>query len=196
MVEKLVFKVIEKIAGDTDSIFKFVDNLKIRFPKLDNKKLSKKVANKIKKKCAIQGAIMAIPGAIPGIGTLIQIAISSFDFSFLIKRQVYLNFAIGHCYGISDVDDLKRGTFNCMGSSLEVYDKVIGKKIVDKLSDKAIKIIIKKLQKALTKKFLMNMTFKLIPFGIGIIIGAISHWKITSSFQSHSISYYSDFLKS
>jgi hypothetical protein len=37
--------------------------------------------------------------AIPGVGSIIQIGISLFDFSNLIKNQVYLIFSIGYCYG-------------------------------------------------------------------------------------------------
>ncbi|MCK5350892.1 MAG: hypothetical protein KAJ25_15960 [Desulfobacula sp.] len=54
MIEKTVFKIIELIAGNTDQIFAFVNDLKTKYPKLDNDKLAKKVANKVKKKCAIQ----------------------------------------------------------------------------------------------------------------------------------------------
>jgi hypothetical protein len=200
MIEKTVFKIIEIMAGNTDDIFAFVNNLKTQYPKLDNDKIASKVANKVKRKCAIQGSLMAIPGTIPGIGTLIQIGISSFDFSILIKNQVYLIFSIGYCYGIYDVDKLKRVTLQCFGSSLDLSDIVdfrnqIGINIVRKLSDKAIRLIINKLQKALVKKFIFNLTLKLIPFGIGIILGSISHWIIIRTFQLNSIKIFHELLE-
>ncbi len=195
MLENIVYKIIEKIAGNTNGIFVFVNDIKKRYPKLDNDKIAKKIATRIKRKCAIQGGLMAIPGVIPGLGSLIQIGISTIDFSYLIKNQVYLIFAIGYCYEINDLEKLKRGTINCFGSSLNIYDIVeirnqIGIKIKENLTQKAIKIIIKKFQKALVKRFLFNMIFKLIPFGIGIIVGSISHWIIIKTIQFNSIKYF------
>ena len=87
MIEKTVFKIIEIMAGNTDDIFAFVNNLKTQYPKLDNDKIASKVANKVKRKCAIQGGLMAIPGAFPGVGSMIQFGISLFDFSNLIKKK-------------------------------------------------------------------------------------------------------------
>lgn len=54
MIEKTVFKIIELIAGNTDQIFAVVNDLKTKYPNLDNDKLAKKVANKVKRKSAIQ----------------------------------------------------------------------------------------------------------------------------------------------
>jgi hypothetical protein len=50
--------------------------------------------------------------------------------------------------------------------------------------------MIKKLQKALVKKFFLNLILKLIPFGIGIILGSISHWIILRKFQYSSIKFF------
>ena len=88
MIEKTVFKIIELIAGNTDQIFAFVNDLKTKYPNLDKDKLANKVTNKVKRKCAIQGGLMAIPGAIPGVGSIIQIGISLFDFSNLINNKI------------------------------------------------------------------------------------------------------------
>ena len=66
----------------------------------------------------------------------------------------------------------------------------IGKKMVTNLSDKVIRLIIKKLQKALAKKFIFNLILKLIPFGIGIILGSISYWIIIRTFQFSSIKFF------
>jgi hypothetical protein len=200
MIEKTVFKIIELIAGNTDQISAFVNDLKTKYPNLDNDKLAKKVAHKIKRKSAIQGGLMAIPGAIPGVGSIIQIGISLFDFSNLINNQVYLIFSIGYCYGISDIDKLKRVTLKCFGSTLDIDNIVdfrnpIGKKMVTNLSDKVIRLIIKKLQKALAKKFIFNLILKLIPFGIGIILGSISHWIIIRKFQFSSIKFFHELIE-
>jgi len=195
MIEKTVFKIIELIAGNTDEIFAFVDDIKTKYPKLDNDKLAKKVANKIKRKCAIQGGLMAFPGAIPGVGSMIQVGISVFDFSQLIKNQVYLIFSIGYCYGISDTDKLKTVTLKCFGSTLGIdtvvdFGNSMGKNMLENLSDKAIRLMIRKLQKALVKKFFVNLIVKLIPFGIGIILAFISHWIIIRRFQFSSIKFF------
>ena len=45
MIKKTVFKIIELIAGNTDEIFALVNDIKTKYPKLDNDKLAKKVAN-------------------------------------------------------------------------------------------------------------------------------------------------------
>jgi hypothetical protein len=200
MIEKTVFKIIELIAGNTDENFTFVNDIKTKYPKLDNDKLAKKVANKMKRKCAIQGGLMAIPGAIPGVGSMIQIGISLFDFSQLIKNQVYLIFSIGYCYGISDTDKLKRVSLECFGSTLDIdnivdFHNPIGEKMVKNLSDKAIRLIIKKSQKTLAKKFIFNLILKLMPFGIGIILGSISHWSIIRTFQFSSIKFFHELIE-
>jgi hypothetical protein len=195
MIEKNLFKIIELIAGNTDEIFAFVDDIQAKYPKLDKDKLAKKVANKIKRKCAIQGGLMALPGAVPGVGSMIQVGISVFDFSQLIKNQVYLIFSIGYCYGISDTDKLKRVTLKCFGSTLNIdavvgFGNLMGKNMLENLSDQAIRLIIKKLQKALVKKFFLNLTVKLIPFGIGILLASISHWMIIRTFQFSAIKFF------
>lgn len=200
MIENTVFKIIELITGNTDEIFAFVNDIKTKYPKLDNNKLAKKIANKIKRKSAIQGGLMAIPGTIPGVGSMIQVGISIFDFSQLIKNQVYLIFSIGYCHGISDTDVLKRVTLKCFSSTLGIDNVVdfrnpIGKKMVKNLSDKAIRFIIQKLQKALAKKFIFNLILKLIPFGIGIILGSISHWINIRTVQFSSIKFFNDVIE-
>jgi hypothetical protein len=195
MIEKNLFKIIELIAGNTDEIFAFVDDIQAKYPKLDKDRLAKKIANKIKRKCAIQGGLMALPGAVPGVGSMIQVGISVFDFSQLIKNQVYLIFLIGYCYGISDTDKLKRVTLKCFGSTLNIdavvgFGNLMGKNMLENLSDQAIRFIIKKLQKALVKKFFLNLIVKLIPFGIGILLASISHWMIIRTFQFSAIKFF------
>jgi hypothetical protein len=126
---------------------------------------------------------------------MIQVGISVFDFSQLIKNQVYLIFSIGYCYGISDTDKLKRVTLKCFGSTLNIdavvgFGNLMGKNMLENLSDQAIRLIIKKLQKALVKKFFLNLTVKLIPFGIGILLASISHWMIIRTFQFSAIKFF------
>ncbi len=91
-------------------------------------------------------------------------------------------------------------TLKCFGSTLDIDNVVdfrnsIGEKMVKKLSEKAIRVIIKKLQKALAKKFVFNLILKLIPFGIGIILGSISHWIIIRTFQFNSIKFFHELIE-
>nr|MDA3790116.1 hypothetical protein [Desulfobacula sp.] len=93
-----------------------------------------------------------------------------------------------------------RVTLKCFGSTLDIDNVVdfrnpIGEKMVKNLSDKAIGLIIKKLQKALAKKFVFNLILKLIPFGIGIILGSISHWIIIRTFQFSSIKLFHELIE-
>ena len=75
-------------------------------------------------------------------------------------------------------------------STVVEFGNPMGKNMLENLSDTAIRLMIKKLQKALVKKFFLNLIVKLIPFGIGIILASISHWIIIRRFQFSSIKFF------
>jgi hypothetical protein len=174
-------------------------------PDLSKDQIANKISNYITLASTVQGAALSLPGAIPGLGTAAQVTIEvstlSTDVSLIIRNEAYLAFAMGYLYGIKGRELLIQNTLIIMGLSvnalviskrgiIRIGNKVLSKQFKKKFSAKVLQKINKKvgitvLTKYGTKRGGVALG-KLIPFGIGVVVGGGFNYFTMRLFASYT----------
>lgn len=201
---------IEKLAPDLKKVRDWVEEIKRENPDLSRDQLAEYVSDSIVWLYTKQGAALALPGAIPGLGTLTQISVEvssvSLDVTLMIRNQTYLIFAIAECYGLKGREILIQDTLICMG--LWTNAITLTKSGLVKLGTKAIEANFKKrfpaeILKAVNKKVGTTVLTKygtkrggvaigkLIPFGVGVVVGGGFSYLTMKNFGNSAQKYFS-----
>lgn len=201
---------VDKLAPDVKKVREWVEEIKRENPELTREQLAEYVSDSIVWLYTKQGASLALPGAIPGLGTLAQIGVEvssvSLDVTLMIRNQTYLTFAIAECYGMKGREMLIQDTLICMGLWTNAITLTKGGLI--KLGTKAIEANFKKrfsaeILKAINKKVGTTILTKygtkrggvalgkLIPFGVGVVIGGGFSYLTMKNFGNSARSYFS-----
>lgn len=201
---------IDKLAPDMKKVRDWVEELKRENPDLSREQLAEYVSDSIVWLYTKQGATLALPGAIPGLGTLAQIGVEissvSLDVTLMVRNQTYLTFAIAECYGLKGREVLIQDTLICMG--LWTNAVTLTKSGLVKLGTKAIEANFKKrfpaeILKAINKKVGTTILTKygtkrggvaigkLIPFGVGVVVGGGFSYLTMKNFGNSAQKYFS-----
>lgn len=201
---------IDKLAPDAQKVREWVQEIKRENPELTREEVAEFVSDSIVWLYTKQGAALALPGAIPGLGTLAQIGVEvssvSLDVTLMVRNQTYLTFAIGECYGIKGREILIQDTLICLG--LWTNAITLAKGGLVKLGTKAIEANFKKrfpaeLLKAINKKVGSTILTKygtkrggvalgkLIPFGVGVVVGGGFSYLTMKNFGNSARKYFS-----
>jgi len=151
-----------------------------------------------------------LPGAIPGLGTIMQISMEcgalSTDIGLMVRNQTYLIFALAECYGIKGRETLIQDALICMGlwtnaisltkaGTIRLGTKVAGAQFKKKFPAKILQAINKKVGKTILTKYGTKRggvaLGKLIPFGIGVLVGGAFNYITMKKFASSSRKYMS-----
>lgn len=201
---------IDKLAPDLRKVREWVQEIKRENPELSNDEVAEYLSDKIVWLYTSQGAALALPGAIPGLGTIAQIGVElssvGVDVTLMVRNQTYLIFAIAECYGLKGREILIQDTLICMG--LWTNAVILTKGGLVKLGTKALEANFKKrfpadILKAINKKVGTTILTKygskrggvalgkLIPFGIGVLIGGGFSYLTMKNFGNSARKYFS-----
>jgi hypothetical protein len=201
--------IINFVAPKYEDIFNEVEDLKSSYPKLTKSELSNKFAKRIRNKYTSVGVASALPSVIPGVGTVAQIAIEggaiSGDLILMLRGMSRM------CYGIGMINDkdMKQGFNQDLITILGIWSGVIvpAKIATEKL---ATKIAVVQFNKRVTGKMLQKINQrvgttivtkygtkrgavalgKLIPFGVGAVIGGSFNYSTMKGFSLAAKSHY------
>ena len=171
-------------------------------------RLSKLYSNRVRNKYASVGAATALPGVIPGLGTAAQIAVEagavSADLVFMLRWMASVCYATGLIYG-KDIENEFEDEFTIVlgiwsgvvvpgkdaskGEKLSInhFDKHIADRIRNRMNQK----IGRKLLAKYGSKRGGAALGRLIPFGIGAVVGGTFNYITLQRFAKAADDYFS-----
>ena len=208
--ENFLLYLIDKLAPDVEKVREWVKEVKKENPDLSNDQVAEYLSDRIVWLYTSQGAALALPGAIPGFGTVAQIGTElstvGVDLTLMVRNQTYLAFAIAECYGFTGREILIQDTLICMG--LWTNAVTLTKSGLVKLGTKAVEANFKKkfpgaILAAINRKVGTTVLTKygtkrggvavgkLIPFGVGVVVGGGFNYLTMKNFANSTRKYYS-----
>ncbi|MBL7154109.1 MAG: hypothetical protein ISS79_10345 [Phycisphaerae bacterium] len=205
-----LLEVIRKLAPDPKKVKEYVSEIKKENPALTIDQLADYIGGRIVWTYAVQGGAIALPGAIPGLGTIVQASIEisavSADIALMVRNQAYLVFALGECYGRKGREVLIQDTLICIGlwtnalvltkaGAVRLGTKVLGTAFRKKFPAKILQRINKKVGTTILTKYGTKRgglaLGKIIPFGVGVGVGAGFNYIVMKAFKRSCIKYFS-----
>lgn len=200
---------IDKLAPDVKKVREWVEEIKRENPELSREELAEYVTDSIVWLYTKQGASLALPGAVPGFGTLAQIGVEvsslGLDVTLMIRNQTYLTYAIAECYGMKGREVLIQDTLICMGlwtnaititkgGLIKLGTKAIEENFKKRFSAEILKAINKKVGTTILTKYGAKRggvaLGKLIPFGVGVVIGGGFSYLTMKNFGNSARSFF------
>lgn len=163
-------------------------------PKASEKELKNLVCEKIIKRysklASTSGGATALAGVIPGIGTAVSLVGGGLaDVTVCMKLQIDMTMCIALAINknLSNEDAKHMSFIIALAGSLEQVGSAgatriaskAGVKMVDKYLKGAALQAIKELFKKIGIEFTKKATMKVIPFGVGVVIGASTNYWLT-----------------
>jgi hypothetical protein len=201
---------ISKLAPDPEKVAAWIHEIRHENPELHNDDLADFVGDKIVWTYTSQGAALALPGAIPGLGTIVQISAeistASADVALMIRNQTYLVFALGAIYGNHSREMLIQDTLICIGlwtnalsltksGALRVGTKIAEANFKKHFPAKILQAVNRKVSTTVLTKYGTKRggvaIGKLIPFGVGVLVGGGFSYITMKNFKRRTIDFFS-----
>ncbi len=205
-----VYELVSKFAPDPKKVGEWIAEIRRENSRLSGNELADYVGDLIVWTYTKQGAALALPGSIPGLGTIVQVSTevgaTSVDLALLVRNQTYLVFALGHCYGIKGREVLIQDALICIGlwsgalassksGAIRIGTKVIGSNFKKRFPASLLQAINKKVGTTILTKYGTKRGSialgKLIPFGVGVVVGGGFNYLVMKSFKSSTIEHLS-----
>lgn len=201
--------IVNAVSPSFNSIKTEISELKRSNPSKNKQELAELYGNRLKRKYTSVGVVSALPSAIPGIGTAVQIAVEVGTVSG--DLALMLRWMAANCYGIALIYDK-----DISAEFTEEFIRILGlwcgaiqiaKKGVGRVATKAAvvhfnKIVTGKVLQQINKKVGVVIFTKygtkrgaialgrLIPFGVGALVGGSFNYVTMNSFKNSAITYF------
>jgi hypothetical protein len=205
-----LLELITKLAPDPQKVAEYIRLIRAENPELDTLQLSDFVGDKIVWMYATQGAALALPGAIPGLGTIVQLATeagtATVDIALMVRNQTYLVFALGSVFGLHGRETLTQDTLICLGlwtnalvltkqGAIRIGSKIAQANFKKRFPAEILKRINRKVGTTVLTKYGTKRggvaVGKMIPFGVGVLIGGGFNYLTMKAFKRHTVRYFS-----
>jgi len=202
-------QLIDKLAPNQKDVQKWIDGIKKENPELTNDEIVENVCDYIIISCTKQGAALSLPGAIPVLGTIAQISVevgaTSVDIALLVRNSTYLVFALGAIYGVKERKVLIQDTLLTIGlwsnaiiltkeGTIRIGEKIVTNAFKKKFPAQIFKTINKKVGRTILTKYGVKRggvaIGKLIPFGVGIVVGGGFNYLMMKKFAKQTKKYF------
>lgn len=185
-----------------------VRQLKFANPGKNPHELSRLYINKTRNKYASVGAVTALPSAIPGLGTMAQIAVEtgaiSADVALMLRWMASTAYAIGLIYGRDIQHDFEDEFTIVLGIWAGVVlpekaaqakgDKIAAghfdKHITDRIRNRMRQKIARKLATEYGSKRGGTAIGRLLPFGVGAVVGGYFNYSTMQKFGRTADEYF------
>jgi len=203
-----VLKAIETLQPDSDDVARHISYLRIAHPSIAKDDLAHKWADRICWRYASQGAVTALPGAIPGLGTVTQIGIEagaiSADLAYMLRCMAGMAIGVGQIYE-RDIDaSFNQDFVRVLGLWCGVLS--LGKEATVRVSTKVAIAQFKRVPGEVFKRINQKVgttivtkygtkrggiaVGRLVPFGVGAVVGGGFNLATMKGFKKAAIDYY------
>lgn len=203
-----VLKAIETLQPDHDDIARHILDLKSAHPNLSNHDLAEKWADRICWRYASEGAATALPGAIPGLGTAAQIGVEagaiSADLAYMLRCMAGMTIGVGKIYGRDTSLSFNQDFIRVLGVWCGVLS--LGKEATVRVATKVAIAQFKKVPAEIFKRINAKVGTtivakygvkrggiaigRLIPFGVGALVGGGFNLATMKGFKASALNYY------
>jgi len=200
---------IGKLSPSSKQVREWIQEIRKNNKGISKDDLAEYVASRIVWTYTGQGVALGLPGAIPGLGTIAQVVIESgavtADIALMVRNQTYLVFALGHCYGIRGRETLIQDSLICMGlwsnalvltksGAIRIGTKVLAAQFKKNFPAKILQAINRKVGTTILTKYGTKRggvaIGKLIPFGVGAVVGGAFNYAVMKHFKNRSIEFF------
>lgn len=208
VLQRVVMGVIETVAPDQDDIAREVADYRKAHPSLDRAALAEEWADSICWLFAIEGAVTALPSAIPGLGTAAQIGVElgtiSADLAYMLRCMAGMVMGVGQIYERDQETPFNHEFVRVLGLwcgvlnlSMETTNRISTKVAVaqfKKVPGEVFKRINRKVGTTIVTKYGTKRggiaIGRLVPFGVGAIVGGGFNLVTMKAFKAAAIRYY------
>lgn len=209
---KTIVSIAETVSTSPEALVSEIDEFKKNRCGKSRLQLAHSWSDKIVRFFASEGAATALPGAIPGLGTVTQIAVEggaiSADVLYMIRCMARIVGGVGAIYE----HDLRKGFTQDFVKVLALWCGVLvpakeaGKRIGTKVAVAQFKRVPGEIFKRVNRKVGTTIVTKygtkrggiaigrLIPFGVGALVGGGFNYVTMKGFKKHAITYYTEDL--
>lgn len=201
--------IVNAVAPSYDSIKIEIGELKKSYPRKSQGELADLYGNRLRKKYTSVGVVSALPSVIPGFGTAAQIAVEVTTVSG--DLALMLRWMAANCYGIALIYDKDiNAEFNqefvrVLGIwcgviqsakivSTKIATKVAAVQFNKKVSGKVLQKINQRVSTTILTKYGTKRggiaLGRLIPFGVGALIGGGFNYYTMNQFKKSAIEYF------
>ncbi len=203
-----VMKLVETVQPTQTDVLRQITDLRCAYPSCEPRGIAAKWADRICWLYAAEGAITSAPGAIPGLGTAAQIAVESgaisIDLAYMLRCMGGMVMGVGHAFG-RDVDAPFNQEFLrvlglwCGALSLAKEGSVrIASKVAiaqfKRLPGEVFARINRKVGTTIVTKYGTKRggiaVGRLIPFGVGVVVGGGFNLATMKGFKRAALKYY------
>jgi len=203
-----VLKAIETLQPNSDDVARHVVDLRSAHPRLTNDALAQKWADKICWRYASEGAATALPGAIPGLGGVVQVGIEasaiSADLAYMLRCMAGMTIGVGQIYERDTDASFNQDFVRVLGLWCGVLS--LGKEATVRVASKVAIAQFKKVPAEIFKRINQKVGTtivtkygtkrggialgRLIPFGVGAVVGGGFNLATMKGFKKAAITYY------
>ena len=205
-----IYNLIATLAPDPKKVAAWIHSLREANPDLHHNDVADFVGDKIVWTYTSQGAALALPGAIPGLGTIVQasteIGMATTDIALMIRNQSYLVFALALIYGFHSRQTLIQDTLICIGlwtnalsmtksGAIRIGTKIVEANFKKHFPGKVLQVVNRKVGTTVLTKYGTKRggvaLGKLIPFGVGVLVGGGFNYITMKNFKRRTLEYFS-----
>jgi hypothetical protein len=203
--------IVNAVSPSYDSILTEIAELKRSYPTKSKDELADLYGNRLRKKYTSVGVVSALPSTIPGIGTTVQIATevttTSGDLALMLRWMAASTYGIALIYDKDIKSEFNIEFLKILGLWCGVIQstKIVSTKIATRvaatqfnknISGKMLQKINQRVGTTIVTKYGTKRggvaLGKLIPFGIGAVIGGTFNFYTMNHFKKQAIQYYKD----
>jgi hypothetical protein len=203
-----VLNSIETLQPNNADVTRHIDDLRNAHPSMEDDELAEKWADRICWRYASQGAVTALPGAIPGLGTAVQVGVEagaiSVDLAYMIRCMAGMVIGVGQIYGRDTDASFNQDFVRVLGLWCGVL--TLGKEATVRVGSKVAIAQFKRVPAAIFTRINQKVGTtivtkygtkrggialgRLIPFGVGAVVGGGFNLATMKGFKKAAIEYY------
>ena len=203
-----VVKLTQKLTPPFEEIRRDVDDFKKAHPSKNARGIANEYGDRICWKYTSVGIASALPGAIPGVGTCAQIAIEggsiAADLALMLRWMGSMVYGIGYIYGRDMSTNFNQDFVKVLGlwrgviKTAEKATKRVATKVAiaqfNRIPGKIFKRINNKVGRTIVTKYGTKRggiaLGKLVPFGVGCIVGGTYNRVTMKTFKKKSTAFF------
>lgn len=208
LLTNFVLKIIDTVQPNTGDIARYIEDLTMAHPTISKDELASKWADRVCWRFASEGAATALPGAIPGLGTAAQIGIEagviSADLAYMLRCMAGITIGVGKIYGRDTESSFNQDFVRVLGlwCGVLTLGKEASVRVASKVAIAQFKRVPSEIFKRINRKVGTTIVTKygakrggiavgrLIPFGVGALVGGGFNLATMKAFKASAIKYY------
>ncbi len=207
-LENLATRIVESVQPSRIAVSSSVLRLRRKNPGLSERALANRWAERVCRRYAAEGALSALPAVVPGIGTSLQLAIDggaiAADLAYMLHCMAHIVMGVGQVFGQEIEHPFKEEFVRLLG--LWCGAASLGKEAAVRIGTKVAVAQVKRLpvealgrfNQTVGRRVLTRLGLKqgsaalgrLVPFGVGAVVGGGFNYATMRGFKATTVEYY------